>query len=216
MRIEVDGRKYEVEGGKLLDVLLDLGFEIPHACYYPAVGSYGACRLCLVEVEIGGSWRIVASCSIEVEDGMKVRTGSKRLDDVRAMVMEMLGEDVSGRCILCGLCVNVCKIVGVEAISFVGRSTERRVSTPFDVPTDRCILCLSCVNLCPTGAIRYENGRLMLEDRIVSDQNLLRCEICGRSFISSEYVRRLGLEKVICDECRRRSSALRYRRAIRF
>jgi len=212
MRIEVNGQIYEVEGGgRLLEVLLKLGFDIPHACYHPAVGSYGACRLCLVEVEVDGSWQIVASCSVDVWNGMKVRTESKRLNDIRSGILKLL----TGECILCGLCVNVCKIVGAEVISFVGRSIDRRVSTPFDIPSDACLLCLSCVSVCPTGAIRYENGRLILGDRVITDQKPLKCEICGRPFVSSEYAKRLRLKGLICDECRRTLAAKRYRKAMK-
>jgi ferredoxin len=57
-------------------------------------------------------------------------------------------------CILCGLCVRVCKeLVGISAISFVNRGIEKRVRPPFEIASNRCIECGTCVLVCPTGAL---------------------------------------------------------------
>lgn len=62
-------------------------------------------------------------------------------------------------CILCGLCVRVCReIVGRSATSFVHRGGEKAVSTPFGETSDTCIGCGACAYLCPTEAIRVEQA----------------------------------------------------------
>ena len=231
MKIEVDGRDYEVEEGKLLDVLVDLGFDIPHLCYHKAVGSYGACRLCLVEVEENG-WRIVASCSTDVRDGMRVRTNSKRVQELRKGVIELLanhtsspvvnelaaryGIEVKGekKCVLCGLCVNTCRLVGVSAIAFENRGIDRKVNAPFGIPTEFCAGCLACTNVCPTGAIRFEDGKLMVGPRLLSEHRFLRCEICGREVVAEKHYKRLPAElmesRILCDECKRHIQAKKF------
>ncbi len=227
MKIEVDGTRYEVEEGKLLDVLLNLGFDIPHICYHRAVGSYGACRLCLVEVEMGGEWKVIASCSINVEDGMRVRTNSERVVELRKGIIELLakytsselvkqlssefGIEVTGerKCILCGLCVNVCSILGISAISFEGRGLEKRVSAPFGIETEYCMGCLACTNVCPTGAIRFENGKLMVGKKTIAEHRMVRCKICGKAVISEKHAESLGVE-VLCSECRAKIAAQNY------
>jgi len=57
-------------------------------------------------------------------------------------------------CILCGLCVRVCKeIIGPAATCFAGRGIERQVATPYKLLSDVCIGCGACAFVCPTGAI---------------------------------------------------------------
>ena len=52
IRIEVDGRVIEgFEGQTILEVCRDNGIEIPTLCYEPKLPGFGACRMCVVEVE---------------------------------------------------------------------------------------------------------------------------------------------------------------------
>src|SRR4051812_13076386 len=79
IRIEVDGRVIEgFEGQTILEVCRDNGIEIPTLCYEPKLPGFGACRMCVVEVE--GEEHPPISCSRACEDGMKVET---QTDEVR-------------------------------------------------------------------------------------------------------------------------------------
>ncbi len=82
--IIVDGRPVvAVEGESLLEVLLAQGIDIPHLCHHRALEPYGACRLCLVEVNRKGwkpQWRkITTSCNFPVMSGLTVYTGTERV-----------------------------------------------------------------------------------------------------------------------------------------
>jgi len=60
------------------------------------------------------------------------------------------------KCILCGLCVQVCsKVVGVEALGLVNRGFETYVGPSLDSPLAEtsCISCGQCISICPTGAL---------------------------------------------------------------
>lgn len=58
------------------------------------------------------------------------------------------------KCILCGLCVRVCRdVIGPEATCFAGRGAGREVSTPYKMLSDVCIGCGACAVVCPTGAV---------------------------------------------------------------
>jgi NADH-quinone oxidoreductase subunit G len=93
--ITIDGRTYEYEGAhKLLQFCLDQGVELPHFCYHPAMSIPANCRQCLVKVGtpqidrqtgqpvLGDDGQPViryfpklqTSCSIDISDGMVVRT----------------------------------------------------------------------------------------------------------------------------------------------
>ncbi len=94
-QVTIDNRTYEFDGTpKLLQFCLDNGVELPHFCYHPAMSIPANCRQCLVEIgspvrdRDTGELRVdeegkpivqffpklMTSCSVDVTDGMVVRT----------------------------------------------------------------------------------------------------------------------------------------------
>ena len=162
----IDGMEVQGDKGQnVLQVALDRGFDIPHLCYHEQLEPYGACRLCLVEVTKGSRTRLTTSCNYPVLEGIQVRTDTERVVRARKMVIELLVarcpdvpviRDLAARygveetrfkedgddCILCGLCERVCReVVGVEAISFMGRGSGRKVGPPLEINPKTCIAC---------------------------------------------------------------------------
>src|SRR5690606_13843411 len=93
--VTIDNEQYEFEeGAKLLQLCLDLGIEIPHFCYHPAMSIPANCRQCFVRVGTPAKNRqtgeierdehgapvitfmpkLMPSCTIDVTDGMVVET----------------------------------------------------------------------------------------------------------------------------------------------
>lgn len=196
--LTIDGQSVEVEeGATILEAAQKLGIEIPTLCHHPMLKPYGACRVCVVEMEWEGRTRVVASCNYPARDGAVVQTRSERALKNRRMMVEFLlgrcskvkvlrdladqlGIEVSrfgekeDECILCGLCVRTCEeIVGVEAIAFAQRGTERVVTTPYDEPSEACIGCGACVSVCPTGVLKLEDimGRKVLHRELALGPN---------------------------------------------
>ena len=184
VNLTIDGRKVEVEEGTtVLKAAGKLGIKIPTLCYFEALTPQGACRLCVVEI-VGGARRgLSASCAYVVEEGLEVRTDSKRVIEARKLVIELLllrcpdvpkirelAEEIGidraryerfkpeeEKCILCGLCVRVCQeLMKVGAINFVNRGSSRKVSPPFDEYSSVCVTCGACEVVCPTGAINLD------------------------------------------------------------
>ena len=51
-RLTIDGRALEVPAGtNLIEAARQIGIEIPHYCYHPALSIAGQCRLCMVDIE---------------------------------------------------------------------------------------------------------------------------------------------------------------------
>lgn len=208
--LTIDGREVQAqEGSTILEVAREVGIEIPSLCYHEAVTPYGACRLCMVEIGGDGRSRLVASCLYPVENGLKVRTDSERVLNMRRGTVELLlarcpkvkvlqdlarqldieetpfeSEKPDEECILCALCARVCQeIVGVSAISLVNRGTKREVATPFYEASDVCIGCGSCAYVCPTGAIKMEDiGDTRIIHNWKTEFKLKKCKVCGNYF----------------------------------
>lgn len=178
--IVIDGKEVKTqEGTTLLNVARQLGIDIPTLCYHSEVSPFGACRLCSVEVtNKHGKKRVVTSCNYPVEAGIVVETKSDKVIKIRKGILSLLmarcpksvklknlgqaygiqehglwSSDEDEDCILCGLCVRVCKeLVGVSAINFARRGVEREVTAPYHKFSDDCIGCGACALVCPTGS----------------------------------------------------------------
>ena len=176
--LTIDGKTVEVEeGSTILQAAEKLGIEIPTLCHHKALLPYGACRLCLVEL-VGPrkSW-IQASCVYPAEEGLVVKTATERVLRTRKIMIELLlarcpevevvqelarqmgvqetrfpkkNED----CILCGLCARVCQErMGVGAVNFANRGTEKKVGTPYDKHSSICMACGACEVVCPAHCV---------------------------------------------------------------
>ena len=78
------------EGDRVLDAVRTAGCNVPTLCYDERVGPQGTCRMCLVEVEVGGETRQVASCTAFVDDAMLVKTHTPDLRAYRKTLLELL------------------------------------------------------------------------------------------------------------------------------
>jgi len=177
--IKINGLPTSVEDGTtLLEAAQFLGFPIPTLCHMEGLTPYGACRLCVVEIGEGERAKLVSSCTYPAEEGLVVRTASSRVVRARKMVLELLLascpqskviQDLASAhevrqqrfkqehedCILCGLCVRMCKEQMVAgAIGFSGRGEHRRITTPFDIKSEVCRLCGGCIYVCPACQLR--------------------------------------------------------------
>ncbi len=177
--LTMNGAAVQVErGSTLLEAAQFYGFPIPTLCHMDGLSSYGACRLCVVEIDAGTRSRLVSSCTYQAQEGLVVRTASVRVVRTRKMILELLlascpqsktiqdlaaAHDVRQQrfrqeyedCILCGLCVRMCEQqMMAKAIGFRGRGENRSIGTPFDVQSDVCRLCGACMYVCPACELR--------------------------------------------------------------
>jgi bidirectional [NiFe] hydrogenase diaphorase subunit len=179
INLTINGLNVSVEeGSTLLEAAQFLGFPIPTLCHMEGLSSYGACRLCVVEIGEGPKTKLVSSCTYPAEEGLKVRTASERVIRARKMILELLLascpqsktiQDLASKyevrqqrfkqeyedCILCGLCVRMCQEqMMAKAIGFQGRGENRRIGTPFDIKSDVCRQCGGCMYVCPACQLR--------------------------------------------------------------
>ena len=167
------------DGWTILEVARWHGFEIPTLCHHGALEPYGACRLCVVEVDEGRRSRVVISCMYPIKEGIKVQTASPRVENVRRWIVQLLldespaspqiqelaktygvtpsrfqKEGVAFACHLCGLCVRSCQeVAGVQALTFGNRGLRKEITAPYHQRSTDCIGCGTCLYVCPTGAM---------------------------------------------------------------
>ena len=151
----IDGFEVSVPKGTLvIRAAEQLGIQIPRFCDHPLLAPVGACRQCLVDIEINGRAfpKPQASCTIPVENGMIVKTQltSEVAQKAQEGVMELLLVNHPLDCPVCdkgGECPlqNQAMSNGQSESRFEGtkRTFEKPVNISSQVLLDRerCILC---------------------------------------------------------------------------
>lgn len=100
MKLIMDGKQIEVKKGKtILEAAKENNIYIPNLCSHPELTSYGGCRLCIVEVE--GMRGYPTACTTEVKAGMKIKTATKILLDMRKEIIQLMLSDHPTGCLLC-------------------------------------------------------------------------------------------------------------------
>jgi len=159
--LKLDGRDVEFTPGETLyEISQRHRKDVPTLCYDQRLEAFGACRLCVVEVE--GIRNPVASCTTEAQPGMVVKTTSDGLERHRKTLMELVVSEnppdshVNGVDPLRGYAsqelVTLARRYGVDGTRFEGGRSGR--SRPDDTNPmilrdyDRCISCYRCVRVC--------------------------------------------------------------------
>ncbi len=105
INVTIDEKNCVANSGEtILSVAKRYDIEIPTLCFHPSVSVYGACGICLVEVE--GNKKLLRACATEVWEGMKVHTKSERAEKARKLALELLFSDHTGDCL--PPCMNAC------------------------------------------------------------------------------------------------------------
>jgi len=99
--LTIDGFDVTVpEGTSIMRAAAELGISVPKLCATDSLEAFGSCRLCLVEIE--GRNGTPASCTTPVAPGIKVKTQTGKLKELRKGVMELYISDHPLDCLTCG------------------------------------------------------------------------------------------------------------------
>ena len=156
--VVIDGFEVSVPKGTLIIRAAEkLGIQIPRFCDHPLLAPAGACRQCLVDVEINGRAfpKPQASCTIPVEPNMIVKTQltSPVAEKAQKGIMELLLINHPLDCPVCdkgGECPlqNQAMSNGQAESRFTGvkRTFEKPINISSQVLLDRerCVLCARC------------------------------------------------------------------------
>lgn len=155
----IEGKEIEFTNEpNLLEVIRKAGMNVPTLCYRPDLTSFGACRMCVVEVEYPNGRKVInSSCTMPPEANIKVRLNTDRVRKIRKMVLELLLANHDRECTTCdksGTC-ELQKYSEEYGIKHVKQYAQREVMTVIDKSSsalvrdnNKCILCGACVRAC--------------------------------------------------------------------
>lgn len=152
--LTIDGKTVAIEGERnLLELVRKAHIDLPTFCYHSELSVYGACRLCLVQVEGRG---IMGACSTPPEPGLKVQTTTPEIREIRKIAVELLLANHDQSCPTCSRSAN-CQLqslalrLGVKKVRFksVHKPAPLDESSPSLIrDPNKCVLCGDCVRMC--------------------------------------------------------------------
>jgi NADH-quinone oxidoreductase subunit G len=152
--ITIDGFRIGLDGEQnLLQVIRKAHIELPTFCYHSELSVYGACRLCMVEVEGRG---LQTACTTVPEMGMSVKTQTPQVRELRKISIELLLASGNHDCPTCGRSGS-CKLqslaerLGVKKVRF--KRPDEQKPLDYTSPSlvrnpNKCVLCGDCVRFC--------------------------------------------------------------------
>jgi len=175
--IEIDGQQTFVPKGSMIIQAADrMGVAIPRFCYHEKLPIAANCRMCMVEVEMGGRPmpKPQPACATPVADGMKVFTQSQRALSAQRNVMEFL---LINHPLDCPICDQGGECELQDLSMGYGRSVSRFVERKRTIPDEdlgplvatemtRCIQCTRCIRVMSEVAGTYELGGMERGERL--------------------------------------------------
>ena len=211
LTLTIDNLVVPIEGERnLLELARKAGIDIPTFCYHSQLSIYGACRLCLVDVEGRG---VVASCSTLPEAGLRVRTHTDQIRQMRKIALELILANHEQNCPTCAKSTN-CQLqdltrrLGVDRVRF--RPTHK--PQPIDYSSislvrnpNKCILCGDCVRACEeiqgVGVIDFAHRGAAATvvpafGKDLKDVECVNCGLCATVCPTGSLTPRLEIEEV--------------------
>lgn len=152
IHLTINGHSTCVEkGSTVYQAAKQIGVDIPVFCYHDRMPPFGACRMCLVEVEKSG--KLQASCTLEATEGMVVHTETAHAVEGREQILEFLLLNHPLDCPICDR-GGECPLQDHTLKHGPGKSRffeeKRRFKKPIPLgpvlmlDRERCIVCARC------------------------------------------------------------------------
>ncbi|RJQ82426.1 MAG: formate dehydrogenase subunit alpha [Desulfobacteraceae bacterium] len=158
IRLTIDGQEvFAAAGATVLEAAHSAGIFIPTLCHDAHLKPYGACRLCIVQID--GLRGLPTACTTPAQEGMVVTTETQEVQRIRRGIVELAIADHPSDCLSCfksAECelLRVARYLGVEKASIdrlrrpVAVMPVDRSNPAFDFDPNKCILCGKCVRVC--------------------------------------------------------------------
>ncbi len=190
--VYIDNKEIPIENEQnLLELIRKARIDLPTFCYHSELSIYGACRLCMVEVDGMG---LVPACSTPPNPEMKVRTNTGEIRRMRKIIVELLLANHSQNCPTCQKSTTcqlqaLAKRLGITHVRFKNQLKEMPAdeSSPSIVrDPNKCVLCGDCVRICSevqtVGAIdfAYRGAQTVVIPSFGKALDQVECVNCGQ------------------------------------
>lgn len=191
-----------VEGFKdstILEAAKEVDVFIPTLCHldlesFNIEHRTGSCRVCMVDVELNGRTKMMPACCTPIQEGMKIKTNTPEIIQIRRTVLELLLSDHPFDCLVCSKSLDcelqaLAKQFGIEHLTYIGEQSNY----PHDMSgkainrnLDKCIMCRRCETACNeiqtvkvlTG---YKRGFMaVVAPPEMKPLNMTSCVFCGQ------------------------------------
>ncbi|MDI3473357.1 MAG: iron-hydrogenase subunit alpha [Thermotogaceae bacterium] len=191
MKIFVNGKEVEINENErnLLEALKNVGIEIPNLCYLSETSIYGACRMCLVELD----GQITTSCTLKPYEGMRIKTSTPEIYEIRRGILELILASHNRDCTTCdrnGSCKlqRYAEEFGIRRVRFqnIEKPAVKDDSSPIIRDNSKCILCGDCIRVCEevqgVGVIEFAGRGFNSQVATAFDTPLgkTECVFCGQ------------------------------------
>jgi NADH-quinone oxidoreductase subunit G len=183
-----------LEAAKELD-----GVYIPTLCHmnlesFNVEHHVGSCRVCMVDVEMGGRSKMMPACCTPVQDGMVVKTNTAEVVQARRIVLELLLSDHPFDCLTCPKNLDcelqaLAREFGIDHLSYKGEMSTYPVDTSsmaIKRDLDKCIMCRRCETACneiqTVGTLSgYGRGfKAVVAPAEMKNLDKTNCVMCGQ------------------------------------
>jgi len=182
LRLNIDGKEvFGVVGQTILEVADENDIYIPTLCFDERTEIYGACGLCVCEVE--GNPKLVKACATEIAPNMVIRTDTEKVVESRKTNLELLLSNHIGDCR--PPCVLNCP-AGTDCQGYVGLIANGEFEAANALIKDKIPLPASLGRVCPHPC--EDNCRRKLIEEPVSIQWLKRFAADRDLFIGEQFM----------------------------
>ena len=150
----INGIDITVEDGTtILAAARKVGVDVPTLCYLKEVNEIGACRVCVVEVE--GQDRCVTACNNVVQEGMVIKTNTRKVRTTRKTNVKLILSQHDYECASCvrsGNCTlqSLANELNISEMLYDSILEKNKWDKNFPLlrANDKCIKCMRCVQIC--------------------------------------------------------------------
>ena len=168
IRLNIDGREVSGAAGQtILEIATENDIYIPTLCFDERTAIYGACGLCVCEVE--GNPKMVKACATEIAPNMIIKTNTEKVLESRKTNLELLLSNHVGDCK--APCAISCP-AETDCQGYVGLIANGQFGAAIELIKDKIPLPASLGRVCPHPC--EDNCRRKLIEEPISIQWLKR------------------------------------------
>lgn len=157
VNVTINGIQVEVPStATVLDAAKIAGVDIPRLCFLKGINENSSCRLCVVEIE--GIRTLKNSCTVQVTDGMVVKTNTERVKKAVIANLQLIAGNHRFECWKCPREHNcellrllrkydIPNVIG-ENPSFAKKEQIVNISDAIELDSSKCVLCGRCISAC--------------------------------------------------------------------